>query len=100
MRENVPLRQADRPFIAFEEDEKLYQTRLPFGVKNGVSCFQRIIEKIGKYELKGTFAYLDHITVSGFDKTDRDTKLDVLLSVAKAECLTFNEINMFLLECN
>ena len=73
----VPLCQANRSFTAFEADKKLYQyTRLSFGMTNGVSCFRRIVcNLIEKYELIGTFACLDNISVSGFDKTDHDTKL-------------------------
>ena len=43
----IPLCSADRPFTAFEANGKLYQyTRLPFGVTNGVSCFQRIVDNV------------------------------------------------------
>ena len=43
----IPLCPADRPFTAFEADEKWYQyTRLPFGVTNAVSCFQRIVDNL------------------------------------------------------
>ena len=71
---------------------KLYQyTRLPFGVTNGVSFFQRIVnELIAKYELHGTYAYLDSITVSCVNKSDHDVKLKALIEAAEAEKLTFN----------
>ena len=43
----IPLCPADRPFTTFEADEKWYHyTRLPFGVTNGVSCFQRIVDNL------------------------------------------------------
>ena len=89
----IPLCPADRPFTAFEANGKLYQyTRLPFGVTNGVSCFQRIVDNvIEKYKLSGTYAYVDNITVCGYDKNDHDNKLNALFSAAKKECLTFNE---------
>ena len=63
----IPLPPEDRPYTAFEACGKLYQyTRLPFGVTNGVSFFQRLVDElIEKYKLSGTFAYLDNITVSG-----------------------------------
>jgi len=56
----VPLATEDRAYAAFEADGKLYQyCRLPFGVTNGVSCFQRIIDSvIADNDLKQTFAYL------------------------------------------
>ena len=83
----------DRPYTAFEAGGKFYQyTRLPFGVTNGVSFFQRFIDYlIEKYWLCGTYAYLDNITVSGNNTTDHDDKLKALLNAAKREGLTFND---------
>ena len=88
----IPLCPEDRQFTAFEADGKLYQyTRSPFGVTNGVSLFQRIVnELIAKYELHGTYAYLDNITVSCVNRNDHDGKLKVLIEAAEAEKLTFN----------
>ena len=38
----VPLKEEDKPYTAFEARNNLYQfTCLPFGVTNGVACFQR-----------------------------------------------------------
>ena len=38
----VPLKDEDKPYTTFEARGNLYQfTRLPFGVTNGVACFQR-----------------------------------------------------------
>lgn len=89
----IPLCHADRPYTAFEADGKLFQyTRLPFGVTNGVSCFQRIVDNlIEKHNLTGTFAYLDNITVCGHNKTDHAANLNALFNAAKTEGLTFNE---------
>ena len=43
----VPIREADRKFTAFQSGNKLYEfTRIPFGITNGVSAFQRIMDKI------------------------------------------------------
>ena len=51
--------------------------RLPFGVTNGVSCFQRIVGNvIEKYKLSGLYAYVDNTTVCGYDKNDHDNKLN------------------------
>ena len=37
----VPLRQKEKPYTAFEASGALYQfTRVTFGVTNGVACFQ------------------------------------------------------------
>ena len=88
----IPLCPEDRPFTAFEAGGKLYQyTRLPFGVTNGVSHFQRIVDElIAKYNLSGTYAYVDNITVAGSCKDDHDRKVEALLDAANAENLTFN----------
>ena len=38
-------KEEDKPYTAFEANGKLYQfSRIPFGVANGVACFQRIID--------------------------------------------------------
>ena len=40
----IPIKEEDKPYMAFEANGKLYQfCRIPFGVTNGVACFQRII---------------------------------------------------------
>ena len=56
----VPLKDDDKPYTAFEARGCLYQfTRLPFGVTNGVACFQREMVKFVQEEnLKATFPYL------------------------------------------
>ena len=68
----VPLAKEDREFTAFEANGKLYHyCRMPFGVENGVSPFQRIINNmIEKYSLKRIYAYLDNVTVTGVDKNE------------------------------
>ena len=78
----LPLHAEDRPYTAFEAEGKLsHYTRLPFGVTNGVSFFQRFIDfLIEKYQLRDTYAYLDNITVCGVDSVDHDAKLNALLS--------------------
>ena len=65
------------------------QTKLPFGVCNGVSAFQRVIDNmIEKYNLKNTYAYIDDITVTGINQTDHDANLKALLEAAKANGFT------------
>ena len=93
----IPLHPHDRPYTAFEADGKLYQyTRLPFGVTNGVSYFQRFIDSlIEKYSLKRTYAYVDNITVCGVSNTDHDANLKALLDAAQKEGLTFNAEKCF-----
>ena len=88
----VALSVKDWPYTAFEAEGKLYQyTRLPFGVTNGVSFFQRIIDYIiAKYDLRDTYAYLDNITVCGKTIKAHDHNLKALFSASKSENLTFN----------
>jgi len=61
----VPLLTEERKFSVFEANGWLYQfKRIPFALKNAVACFQRVIDDIiATYDCKGTFAYLDDITV-------------------------------------
>ena len=46
----IPIKEEDKPYTAFEANGKFYQfyqfCRIPFGVTNGVACFQRIFDKI------------------------------------------------------
>ena len=89
----VLLAKENREFTAFEANGKLYHyCGKPFGVKNGVSAFQRIIDNmIEKYSLKRTYAYLDNVAVTGFDKNEHDRNLTALLDAAKGEGFTCNE---------
>ena len=55
-------------------------------------CFQRIIDDIIKSnDCKGTFAYLDNITVGGITQQKHNENLEKFLAVAKQQNLTFNE---------
>jgi len=72
---------------------RVYDNRhLPFGVTNGVSAFQRIVDRlISQNNLKRTYAYLDNITIGGTHRRDHDTNLERLLQAAAQIRLTFNE---------
>ena len=89
----VELPPQDRLYTAFEADGALWQwKRIPFGLTNAVPCFQRIIDDIIKSNnCKGTFAYLDNITVGGTTQQEHDVNLNRFLAVAKNHNLTFNE---------
>ena len=89
----IPLSEKNKPFTAFEANGKLYQyCRLPFGVKNGVPAFQKIMDDvIESHNLTGTFAYLDNITVVGKNQQEHDKNLQAFLDTAKALNLTFND---------
>ena len=61
----VPLQNRDKKYTAFEANGRLYQfCRIPFGVTNGVSAFQRTIDSlIAEEGLTDTFAYLDDVNM-------------------------------------
>ena len=89
----IPLRDDEKHFTAFEAAENLYQfKRVPFGVTNGVSCFQRVMDKIILDEkLEATFAYIDNVTVAGNSKDEHDCNLKRLNEAAVKYGLTFND---------
>lgn len=89
----IPLREEEKIFTAFEADGKLYHfKRIPFGVTNGVAAFQRVIDDIICAEnLKDTFAYLDNLTVCGKTQEEHDFNLNKFISVAAKYNLTFND---------
>lgn len=88
----VPIRESDRIYTAFEADGALYQfCRVPFGVTNGVACFQRVIDDIiRKSGLKDTFAYVDNVTICGTSPESHNTNLAAFMSAANSYGLTFN----------
>ena len=63
----VPLNEKDKLDIAFEACGQLYQfCRMPFGITNGVSCFQKVMDEfISTNSLYDTYCYLDDITICG-----------------------------------
>lgn len=89
----VPIINSERHFTAFEADGKLYQfRRVPFGVTNGVACFQRTIDTVIEEEqLKDTFPYLDDVTVGGRNQEEHDRNLENFFAAAKKYNLTLNE---------
>ena len=89
----VPIQEEEKKFTAFEAAGNLYHfTRIPFGVTNGVACFQRVIDDIIKKEnLQATMAYVDNVTVCGNSETDHCTNVQAFFKVAKKYNLTFND---------
>lgn len=88
-----PIRDDEKQFTAFEADGNLYQfNRIPFGVTNGVACFQRVLDTIIRQEnLEGVFAYLDDITICGKNQEEHDKNLSAFLTAVKKYNLTINE---------
>lgn len=89
----IPILQEEKKYTAFEADGNLYQfCRIPFGVTNGVSSFQRTIDwLIRKENLAGTFAYLDDITICGKSEDEHKLNLDRFLEAAEKYNLTLNK---------
>ncbi|XP_068235686.1 uncharacterized protein [Palaemon carinicauda] len=106
----VPIREDEKLYTAFEASGKLYEfNRIPFGVKNGVAAFQRVVDQIlAKEKVEGAFAYVDNVTVCGETEEEHDKNLNHFLKVARDYNLTFNhdkgasfmseELKRFLLE--
>ena len=63
----IPLSENDKLYTAFEAGGRLYQfSRMPFGITNGISYFQKIMDEIiSGHALPDTFSYLDDITICG-----------------------------------
>ena len=87
------IKNADRPFTAFEANGRLYQfTRLPFGVTNGVAIFQRKMDDLVEANnLQATFPYLDNITISGRNQEEHDYNLQRFMKAAEEQNLKFNK---------
>ena len=89
----VPIKEDDKLFTAFEADGNLYQfCRIPFGLTNAVACFQRIMNQlIIDYSLQNTFAYLDDITVEGRTQEEHDTNVQNFMNMINELGLTLNK---------
>ena len=87
----VSLKEEDKPYTAFEARGNLYQfTHLPFGVTNGVDCFQREMMKfVDENGLEASFPYLDNVTICGKDKEDHDANLKQFLEAVKCKNLCY-----------
>ena len=88
----IPLRVEDRLLTAFEADGGLWQfTRLPPGVTNGGSYFQRCVDNmIEKEGIPDTFAYFDNIYICGYEDDDHDKNLAIFNEVSARYNLTVN----------
>ena len=88
----IPIDPEDRKYTAFEAGGKLFEfLRIPFGVTNGVACFQQILDDVIQAEnLRDTFAYVDDVTVCGRTKEEHDSNLERFLDAAKKFSLAIN----------
>ncbi|MGL4482017.1 MAG: RNase H-like domain-containing protein, partial [Lactococcus garvieae] len=88
----IPMIDDEKKFTAFEACGQLYQfKRIPFGVTNGVACFQRVMNNIiSKQKLSDTYAYVDNVIICGRNKDQHDDNLTKFLDVARTHNITFN----------
>ena len=79
--------------MGFQAGNALYQfTRVPFGVINGVACFQRAMDSIiTEEQLQATFPYLDNITICGKDQREHDVNLKHSLEAATRWQIKYND---------
>ncbi|GFW36418.1 retrovirus-related Pol polyprotein from transposon opus [Trichonephila clavipes] len=89
----IPIQDSKRHYTAFKACGKLYQfLPVPFGVTNGVACFQRGIDKIIEEEgLVLTYPFIDDVTVCVKDQKEHDNNLEKFMTGAKKYNLTLNE---------
>ena len=89
----VPLKDSDKLYTAFEADGSLYQfKRMPFCLTNAVSCFQRCMNNfLSENNISDTFAYLDNVYVCGHEQDEHDQNLKVFLDASKSNNWTFND---------
>ena len=89
----IPIKEEDIKYTAFEVDGQLWEfTRIPFGVTNGVSAFQRTIDKVIKVEeLQDTFAFVDNVTVCGMTKEELESNVAAFHKVREKYNLTLNK---------
>ena len=96
----IPLREDEKVYTGFESCRKLYQfKRIPNGVTNGVSAFQRIIDDIlEKENVEDTFAYIDNVTVCGNTQAEHDANLKRFLEVSEKYEITFNHNKKYFIQ--
>ena len=83
----LSLKGEDNPYTAFEARNNLCQfKRLPFGVTNGVACFQREMTKfVEEKTLRVLFPFLNNITNCERNQGEHDAKLKIFLAAAKTK---------------
>ena len=88
----VKIKDADKPFTAFEADGLYQFKRIPFGVTNGVASFQRIMnEIINSEKLSNVYVYLDNIYICGRNQAQHDENIKKWNEVKSKYNVTYNE---------
>ena len=83
-----PICDSDKKYTGFDANDRLHQFR---NVSNGVSVFQRGMDRIIAEQLKNTFPYLDDITVVSSTQEEHDSNETAFLKVMSKQNLTLNE---------
>ena len=96
----MTLQPDDRQYTAFKALGQLYQyKKLRFGVTNGASAFQRVMDQfIERHNLQRVYAYLHDLTVTGSSLGEHNQNLGILLKAAPQDRFTFNEKQSKLLQ--
>ena len=89
----VPLKEEEKLFTAFEADGQLFHyNRVPFGLTNAVSAFQRIMNTITTdNNLSATYAYIDDVIICGNSQEEHDRNLKNFKDITKKYNITLNE---------
>ena len=88
----IRLQESQRKYTAFECLGDLYEfVGMPFGVTNGVPCFQRSMDDLVNEEgLKDTFPYLDNVSIGGVDEVDLKRNYLAFQEMIKRRNITLN----------
>ena len=84
----IPLHSDDQKFTAFYACGELYEfKRLPFGLKNAVSCCARIMKNLFGH-LQGVVIYVDDLLVFGTTQEEHDSRLKAVLDIIRRHNLS------------
>ncbi|KRX21394.1 Retrovirus-related Pol polyprotein from transposon 17.6 [Trichinella nelsoni] len=91
----VDLKKTNHLKLCFEAGGRFYQFEcIPFGVTNGVACFQRVMDNILQVEkLKDTFIHVDNVTICSMNEVEHDENLNRFREVAEKYNLTLITTN-------
>jgi hypothetical protein len=88
----VPVAEADTSKAAFVTPDGLYKfVRLPFGLNNAPSTFQRLLDRVlARLKLQMCLVYLDDVLVFGKSFEEHQERLDCALKAPEKAGLTLN----------
>ena len=88
----IQVTKADRPKTAFRTHQGLHQyKRMPFGLRNGPSVFQRFMDKVlGRYKWQSVLVYIDDIIIYSPDFDRHLEDVDRVLALTEKSGLTLS----------